>query len=47
MKEEGNSKVWKVPLMSRLKEIESRPAVNKEEILHIYPSPLALREISG
>lgn len=36
-----NSEVRKVPLMSCLKEIESRPAVNKEEISHICPSPLA------
>lgn len=40
-----NSEVRKVPLMSCLKEIESRPAVNKEEISHICPSPLASGEI--
>lgn len=40
-----NSEVRKVPLMSCLKEIESRPAVNKEEKAHICPSPLASGEI--
>lgn len=42
---EYRGEVWNVPLMSCLKEIESRPAVNKEEISHICPSPLASREV--